>query len=124
MSLRELVEQETVTRMTSAERFAQLRSLRLYFRRPEHPGFFVSETVEGPMVPVFTSWEGLALFAGACEWASTSAEDVLELLPEGVSALVDPLGPHPFVLDAAVAAASAGLSETGPEVAETRGESA
>ena len=100
MSLRELVRGEAVARMSRAERLAATRSARLYFQRPEEPGFLVSETVDGPVVPVFTSWEALALFAGACEWASTTVADVLELLPEGVRALVNPLGPHTFVLDA------------------------
>ncbi|WP_262070654.1 MULTISPECIES: SseB family protein [Streptomyces] len=103
MSLHDLVRQEAVARMTRGQRLDQLRALRLYFQRPEQPGFLVSETVEGPVVPVFTSWERLALFAGACAWASTTAEDLMELLPEGVRALVDPLGPRPFLLDAAMA---------------------
>lgn len=61
----------------------------------------VSETAEaGPLVPVFTSVEGLARFAGACGWASTTVEDLVGLLPEGVRALVDPLGKRPFLLDA------------------------
>lgn len=101
MSLRDLVHKESAARMTPSQRLAQLRATRLYFQRPERPGFFVSETAEGPVVPVFTSWEALALFAGVCDWASTTAEDLVELLPEGVRALVDPLGPRPFLLEAA-----------------------
>ncbi|WP_326807690.1 SseB family protein [Streptomyces sp. NBC_01186] len=100
MSLRELVRDEAVAGMTRPELLAATRSARLYFQRPEEPGFLVSETVGGPVVPVFTSWEGLALFAGPCEWASTTVSDLIELLPEGVRALVDPLGPRAFVLDA------------------------
>ncbi|XTP11115.1 SseB family protein [Streptomyces albus subsp. chlorinus] len=88
--------------MSPADRLARLRTARLYFQRPKEPGFLVSETEGGPVVPVFTSWERLGLFAGACDWASTTAEDLVELLPEGVRALVDPLGPAPgpFLLDA------------------------
>ncbi|MEU4894403.1 SseB family protein [Streptomyces sp. NPDC044780] len=87
--------------MPEREKWAALRKRRLYFQRPENPGFLVSETAEGgPLVPVFTSLQGLALFAGACGWASTTAEDLVDLLPEGVRALVDPLGEHPFLLDA------------------------
>ncbi|WAP55277.1 SseB family protein [Streptomyces sp. S465] len=87
--------------MPEREKWAALRKRRLYFQRPENPGFLVSETAEGgPLVPVFTSLQGLALFAGACGWASTTAEDLVGLLPEGVRALVDPLGEHPFLLDA------------------------
>ncbi|AUA14695.1 SseB family protein [Streptomyces sp. SID8382] len=87
--------------MSEPEKWAALRGARLYFQRPEDPGFLVSETAEdGPFVPVFTSLEGLARFAGACGWASTTAEDLVGLLPEGVRALVDPLGERPFLLDA------------------------
>ncbi|AQW49912.1 SseB family protein [Streptomyces violaceusniger] len=101
MTLAELVRQETAARMTEREKWAALRTARLYFQRPEHPGFLISETAEGgPLVPVFTSLEGLALFAGACGWASTTVEDLVDLLPEGVRALVDPLGKRPFLLDA------------------------
>ncbi|ADI12329.1 hypothetical protein SBI_09211 [Streptomyces bingchenggensis BCW-1] len=40
---------------------------------------------------------------------STTVEDLVDLLPEGVRALVDPLGPRAFVLDTeAVRAADAG----------------
>ncbi|MFB6809485.1 SseB family protein [Streptomyces sp. NPDC056387] len=86
--------------MSRSERMAALRSARLYFQRPDEPGFFVSATEEGPVVPVFTSCEALGLFAGPCGWASTTVADLVELLPEGVRALVDPLGPRTFVLDA------------------------
>lgn len=101
MTLADLVRQETAARMTEREKWAALRTARLYFQRPEHPGFLISETAEGgPLVPVFTSLEGLALFAGACGWASTTVEDLVDLLPEGARALVDPLGERPFLLDA------------------------
>ncbi|MFD8384817.1 SseB family protein [Streptomyces sp. NPDC059679] len=87
--------------MSEREKWAALRGARLYFQRPETPGFLVSETAEaGPLVPVFTSIDGLARFAGACGWASTTVEDLVGLLPEGVRALVDPLGKQPFLLDA------------------------
>ncbi|WP_256114224.1 SseB family protein [Streptomyces sp. MnatMP-M27] len=100
-TLADLVRQETAARMSEPEKWAALRGARLYFQRPEDPGFLVSETAEdGPFVPVFTSLEGLARFAGACGWASTTAEDLVGLLPEGVRALVDPLGERPFLLDA------------------------
>ncbi|MGW7521226.1 SseB family protein [Streptomyces sp. NPDC054796] len=100
MSLRDLIHAEAQPSSSGPARLAALRDARLYFQRPENPGFLVSETVEGPVVPVFTSWERLALFAGACPWASTTATDLVTLLPDGVRALVNPLGPHPFVLDA------------------------
>ncbi|MBL1101954.1 SseB family protein [Streptomyces sp. 205] len=100
MSLRDLVRDEAIASMSRSDRLTALRSVRLYFQRPDEPGFLVSETEEGPVVPVFTSLERLALFAGVCPWASTTLEDVVELLPEGVRALVDPLGPRTVVLDA------------------------
>lgn len=115
MSLRDLVRDEAVARMSPAERAAASHAARLYFQRPDSPaapGFLVSETEEGPVVPVFTSFEGLALFAGVCEWASTSVADLVELLPAGVRALVDPLGQRPFLLDAeALRAAGGGAGE-------------
>ena len=117
MSLRDLVQEQAVARMSAAERLDAVRAMRLYFQRPEEPGFLVAETDEGPLVPVFTSWERLALFAGACDWASTTAEDLVELLPEGVRAVVDPLGPEPgpFVLDAEAFRAPETETETGGE---------
>ena len=99
MSLRDLIRDEMAASRPRSERLAALRSARLYFQRPDEPGFLVSETEQGPVVPVFTSLERLALFAGPCEWASTTVADLVELLPEGVRALVDPLGPRAFVLD-------------------------
>ncbi|MEU5027836.1 SseB family protein [Streptomyces milbemycinicus] len=112
MSLHDLIRAETVAMMSRSERLAKMRSARLYFQRPEEPGFLVSETEEGAVVPVFSSLERLALFAGPCEWASTTVEDLIDLLPEGVRALVDPLGPRAFVLDTeAVRAADTGGAE-------------
>ncbi|MEU5109420.1 SseB family protein [Streptomyces sp. NPDC021354] len=102
-SLADLVRQETAAQLSEQEKRVALREARLYFQRPENPGFLVSETAEaGPLVPVFTSLEGLARFAGACGWASTTVEDLVGLLPEGVRALVDPLGKRPFLLDAKI----------------------
>ncbi|MFD7262319.1 SseB family protein [Streptomyces sp. NPDC059874] len=99
MTLANLLHQETVARMSEAEKLAAARGTRLYFQRPEQPGFLVSETEAGPLVPLFTSVEGLALFAGACAWASTTVADLVELLPDGVRALVDPFGERPFLLN-------------------------
>ncbi|WP_307821719.1 SseB family protein [Streptomyces coffeae] len=67
------------------------------------------------MVPVFTSVERLALFAGVCAWASTTVEDLVQLLPAGARALVDPLGPRMFMLDAVAlrAAGKAGEKHVG-----------
>ncbi|MFC9751814.1 SseB family protein [Streptomyces sp. NPDC056921] len=99
MTLADLVRQETTARMSEAEKLKAARATRLYFQRPEQPGFLVSETEAGPVVPLFTSVRHLALFAGACPWASSTVADIIELLPDGVTALVDPLGERPFLLD-------------------------
>lgn len=100
MSLRDLLRDEMFTSMSRSERMAAFRAARLYFQRPDVPGFLVCETEEGPVVPVFTSCEALGLFAGPCGWASTTVEDLVELLPQDVRALVNPLSPRAFVLDA------------------------
>ncbi|MER7874180.1 SseB family protein [Streptomyces solisilvae] len=126
-TLADLVRQETAARMSEPEKWAALRGARLYFQRPEDPGFLVSETAEdGPFVPVFTSLEGLARFAGACGWASTTAEDLVGLLPEGVRALVDPLGERPFLLDARTLrdAEGPGTESPGAEHRQARGQEA
>nr|WP_171166402.1 hypothetical protein [Streptomyces sp. I05A-00742] len=47
---------------------------------------------------MFTSLEALARFAGPCSWASTTAADALDLLPDGCRILVDPLGRRPLLL--------------------------
>ncbi|WP_234315251.1 SseB family protein [Streptomyces globisporus] len=99
MTLADLVRHEATSSMSEAEKLKAARATRLYFQRPERPGFLVSETEAGPVVALFTSVRGLALFAGACSWASTTVADVIELLPDEVTALVDPLGERPFLLD-------------------------
>lgn len=100
LTLQELMRREAAAGMSQAEKLVAVRAARLYFQRPDDPGFLVSETEAGAVVPVFTSLEALALFAGACGWASTTVADLVELLPEGVRALVDPFGGRPFLLDA------------------------
>ncbi|MFI1978595.1 SseB family protein [Streptomyces wedmorensis] len=100
MTLADLVRHEATASMSEAEKLKAARATRLYFQRPERPGFLVSETQAGAVVPLFTSVRDLALFAGACPWASTTVADIIELLPDGVTALVDPLGERPFLLDA------------------------
>ncbi|WKX70182.1 SseB family protein [Streptomyces sp. XD-27] len=113
LTLAECVRREAVASMSDAEKATALRGLRLYFERPEEPGFLVSETEIGRLVPVFTSVEGLAKFAGVCGWASTTAEDLVELLPDGVRALVDPYGEQPFLLDTDVLSEVPGGSSDG-----------
>lgn len=108
--MEDLVRREAVAGLPPSELAGRLLDSRLYFERPDRPGFLVVETGAGLVVPVFTSWEGLALFAGVCDWASTTTRDLLELLPEDVRALVDPLDGGGFLLDSA---AVAELVETG-----------
>jgi hypothetical protein len=52
LSLRDLIRDEMAASRPRSERLAALRSARLYFQRPDEPGFLVSETEQGPVVPV------------------------------------------------------------------------
>ncbi|MFI8990901.1 SseB family protein [Streptomyces antimycoticus] len=94
MSLRDLIRDEMAASRPRSERLTALRSARLYFRRPDEPGFLDSETERGPVLRDFTFLATPALFAGPCRWASTTMTDVAELLPENVRVLVDPWA-HP-----------------------------
>jgi hypothetical protein len=91
---------------------------RVYCERPEEPGFLTVPAPtttaggEGPrstlldfaggapprtadrLVPVFTSLEQFALFAGAGPWFSTTGADVLDLLPPGLDVWLDPAAEH------------------------------
>lgn len=46
------------------------------------------------LVPVFTSLEQFALFAGGGAWFSTMGADVLDLLPPGLDVWLDPAAEH------------------------------
>lgn len=46
------------------------------------------------LVPVFTSLEQFALFAGGGAWFSTTGADVLDLLPPGLDVWLDPAAEH------------------------------
>ncbi|KUJ67071.1 hypothetical protein ACZ90_31690 [Streptomyces albus subsp. albus] len=99
--LAELVSREAAASLSTAEKLRAVLGMRLHFERPEKPGFYIIDTPIGRVVPVFTSVHGLARFAGLCDWASTTAEDLVELLPTDVPALVDPRSDRPFLLDGA-----------------------
>ncbi|MBC3981947.1 SseB family protein [Streptomyces sp. AC536] len=117
LRLADLVSDSAAGGASRAARRTALLATRLYFERPRPPaapGFLVARTDEGPLIAVFTSVSGLALYAGACDWASTTVEDLVGLLPDGVRALVDPLGEQPLVLDGEVLRA---LVEDAAEVA-------
>ncbi|MFE5122583.1 tyrosine-type recombinase/integrase [Streptomyces sp. NPDC056669] len=47
LSLRALIRDEMAASMPRSERLAAMRSARLYFQRPDEPGFLVSETEHG-----------------------------------------------------------------------------
>ncbi|HLL35940.1 SseB family protein [Streptomyces sp.] len=108
---------------------------RVYCERPEKPGFLTvpaptavaDENIEGPrsslldlvrggptpgdaarLVPVFSSLDEFALFAGEGPWFSTTGADVLDLLPPGLDVWLDPASEH------AVRLASAAVGDTRP----------
>lgn len=54
----------------------------------------------GGPVPVCTSLEQLARYAGPVRWLSTTGEDLLRTLPPGTDLLLDPAGETPLRLNA------------------------
>jgi hypothetical protein len=68
---------------------------------PPDPGVIVLDIDGMPTVPVFTTEQGLADFAGDCDWFSTTGLDLLGLLPIGVPIALDPNGRHPLLIDPA-----------------------
>ncbi|WP_106685761.1 hypothetical protein [Streptomyces violaceusniger] len=66
MTLADLVRQETAARMTEREKWAALRTARLYFQRPEHPEYvaFVTGCDAG------NDW---GLLVGFPEWLALKA---------------------------------------------------
>ncbi|MYW03766.1 SseB family protein [Streptomyces sp. SID3343] len=75
-----------------------LRAARLYCAQPESPGFGALGVPGDGMVPVFTSLEQLARFAGQGAWFSTLGSDLLDLLPPGYDLGLDLAGPQPYLL--------------------------
>ncbi|NLU67999.1 SseB family protein [Streptomyces sp. HNM0574] len=75
---------------------------RWFTQRGESPGFLGLDGGPdlGPVVPVFSSEEQLARYAGACAYFSTVGEDLLSLLPSGHGIVVDLAGPDPQHLPA------------------------
>ena len=68
---------------------------------PPEPGVIVLDIDGTPTVPVFSTEQWLADFAGDCDWFSTTGLDLLGLLPIGVHIALDPNGPHPLLIDPA-----------------------
>lgn len=79
-----------------------LRRSRLYCVRLGSVGFAAIGPPGAGFVPVFTSEEQLALFAGKSDWFSTDGADVLRLLPPGYDLALDLAGPQPVRLHAAM----------------------
>jgi hypothetical protein len=75
---------------------------RWFFQRGNRPGFVAVGEPGAEAVPIFSSSQQLARYAGACEWASTTGEDLFGLLPEDCGLVVDPAGPAPRYLPAEV----------------------
>lgn len=62
----------------------------VYAQRPRVPGVMTAElSGKGRWVPVFSTVERLARFAGECDYFATTGADLLEQLPTGLGVLVD-----------------------------------
>ncbi len=72
---------------------------RWFFEQPELPGFLTVGEPGSGVVPLFSSLQELARYAGACSWASTTGEDILSLLPDGYAIVVDVAGPEPVWIE-------------------------
>lgn len=74
---------------------------RVYAHRPPPPAppglLAVGEPGSGH-VPVFTSLDQLARYAGECDWLRTTGADLLALMSEGYGLLIDPGSDHCIVL--------------------------
>lgn len=88
---------------------AALRTARLYCVRGDHVGFTAIGPPGAAMVPVFTSEEQLALFAGESAWFCATGADLLGMLPPGYDVAVDLGGAQPVRLHADLWSADAGL---------------
>lgn len=73
---------------------------RWYFQRGESPGFVAVGEPGAALIPTFSSPTELVRYAGACEWFSTTGEDLMTLLPEGYGLVVDVAGSDPQLLPA------------------------
>ncbi len=84
------------------ELMAVLRASTVYCEAPDRPGVMTAETPSGPVVPVYTSLAQLAAARGPVAWFSTTGGDLLPQLPAGHDMLLDPAGPSPVLLRAAL----------------------
>lgn len=95
---------------------AALSRTRLYCVRLEHVGFAAVGPAGAGFVPMFTSLEQLALFAGEpCDWFSGPGADLVRLLPQGYDIAVDLGGVMPVRLHAALWRENAGTTVTTTE---------
>lgn len=66
----------------------------VFCERPERPGFLAVDEPEDGVIPVFSSLDEMAAYAGECDWFSTTGRDLLELLPAGYDVVLDAAGEH------------------------------
>ncbi|MGH3973044.1 MAG: WXG100 family type VII secretion target [Pseudonocardiaceae bacterium] len=101
--LREDVDPEVVVaarrlragRLALAEWNAVFRTATVYAQAPSRPGFMVADLPgKGSWVSVFSSLDRLGAFVGECDWMSMPGWDLIDLLPEGVGAVLDPDSEH------------------------------
>ncbi|UUV32265.1 SseB family protein [Amycolatopsis roodepoortensis] len=69
----------------------------VYARRPRRTALLVTELGDrGRWTVVFSSLDRLAVHAGECDYLSTTGDDFMELVPEGVAVMLDPDDGHRF----------------------------
>lgn len=82
-------------RLAFADWDAVFRTATVYAQAPSRPGFMVAElTGKGSWVSVFSSLDRLGAFVGECDWMSLPGWDLIDLLPDGVGAVLDPGSGH------------------------------
>lgn len=87
---------------------AAFATARVYAKRTERPGVWVTEVPgRGRWTVVFSLLSRLAAHAGECEYLSTTGADFLELVPSGVGVMFDPDDRHRFPVLARVASPQA-----------------
>ncbi|MGH8902357.1 MAG: SseB family protein [Egibacteraceae bacterium] len=101
-------------KLTLADWDAAFRTATVYAQAPSRPGFMVADLPgKGSWVSVFSSLERLGAFVGACDWMSMPGADVIELLPDGVGAVLDPGSGHAVAIPPRGAIYAAGPRWTG-----------
>ncbi len=83
------------------ELFESFVRSRLYLPRPPAIGLRTLQVRGRRVVPVFSSEEELARFAGRVDWFSTDGLDLLGLVPTGMTIGLDMAAPHRLQLDPA-----------------------